>query len=191
MCFVCAGAGHEAKNCPRRAANKRAAPADPTRKSAPKAPRTFTAAVQLAVVDLPPADPAHDPPADEVPPPVPEAMCDTPSDHQVDILHLVQYSTRVPPPEQEPPRDATLAITGSDKPVDPSVTSDPPASDKPVEQHLPASTSTGPTESNMETATRVEHDPPPPMDTNSPSVVIDTSAYSMDAFPNLDQKTPL
>ena len=66
-CFVCAGAGHEAKNCPWHAANKLAAPADPTRDTASKAPRTFAAAVQPAAVVLPPADPARDPPADKAP----------------------------------------------------------------------------------------------------------------------------
>ena len=35
-CFVCSGTGHEAKNCPRQAANKRAAPADPTHSKAPR-----------------------------------------------------------------------------------------------------------------------------------------------------------
>ena len=113
--------------------------------------------------------------------------CDPLSDHQVDSTPPGAQPTRVPPSEQEPPRDATLAKTASDKHVDPSLTSDPPASDKPVKQNLPASTSTGPTESTLETATQVEHDPTPPMDTNSPSVVTDTSTHSMDAFPNLDQ----
>ena len=96
-CFVCAGAWHEAKNCPWQAANKRAAPADPTNATASKAPRTFAAAAQPAAVIIPPADPVRDPPADEVPPPIPAATGDPPSDHPVDPLHGPQ-PTRVPPP---------------------------------------------------------------------------------------------
>ena len=100
-CFVCTGAGHEAKNCPLRAANKRAAPADHTREAAPKAPRTFAAAVQPAAVDLPLADPACDPPANKVPPPVPEETRDTPSsDHQV---------ASITPPGAQPTRVSRLA----------------------------------------------------------------------------------
>ena len=123
-------------------------PGDPTRELGPKIPRTFAAAVQ-------PAAPSH----------LPVIFLRTRSpllSHRqrvihhratkLTVFHLLQTNW-VPPPEQEPPRDATLVITASDKPVEPSVTLDPPAPDKPVEQHLPASTFTGPTESNMETAT--------------------------------------
>ena len=66
------------------------------------------------------------------------------------------------------------------------VASDPPASYKPVEHTLSASTSTGHTESNLEIVTQVEPVPTPPMDMNSPSVT-GTTIHSMDAFPNLDQ----
>ena len=174
-CFVCAGAGHEAKNCPRRAANKRAAPADPATATALKAPRTFAAVIQPATVVHLPADPEHDPPTDEVPPPVAAVTRDPPSDPLLDSFPPGTQPTRVPPPEQDPPRDATVAKTISETSIDLAVASGTPASDQPVE-HTSIST-----ESNLATATRVEPDKTPSMDTT------EKSTYSMDEFPNLDQ----
>ena len=51
-CVVCTGTGHEAKNCPKKAANKRPAPLDNTHN---KAPRTYAASIATNVTDRPPA----------------------------------------------------------------------------------------------------------------------------------------
>ena len=50
--FMCTGAGHEAKNCPKKAANKRPAPPDNTHS---KAPRTYAESTAHKVTDRPPA----------------------------------------------------------------------------------------------------------------------------------------
>ena len=177
-CFVCTGAWHEAKNCPRWAANKRAAPADPATATASKAPRTFAAVVQPAAVIHLPADPEQDPPTDVVPPPVAAVKSDPPLDPPMDSFPPGTQPTRVPPPEQDPPQDATMAKTISDTSIDLAVASDPPATDQPVEH---TSISTDSMESNLATATRVEPEKTPSMDTT------DKSTYLMDEFPNLDQ----
>ena len=51
-CFVCTGAGHEAKNCPKKAANKRPAPVDTTRAVSNKAPPTRMRRRQLPPTPL-------------------------------------------------------------------------------------------------------------------------------------------
>ena len=51
-CFVCTGAGHEVKNCPKKAANKRPAPPDNTHN---KAPQTYAESTAHKVTDRPPA----------------------------------------------------------------------------------------------------------------------------------------
>ena len=174
-CFVCAGAGHEAKNCPRRTANKRAAPADPaTATTASKIPRTFAAAVEIAPVIHPPTE--HDPPTGDVPLSVAVLTRNVPSDPLTDSFPPGTQLPRGPPPEPDPPQNATVVTNSSDTPTDLAV--DPPASDLPVEH---TSISTDLTESPLATATRVENETAPSMDTT------DQSTHSMDTFPNLDK----
>ena len=80
-CVVCIGAGHEAKNCPKKAANKRPAPLDNTHN---KALRTYAASIATNFTDRPPAgDPAavttHPITTDGAPPAIPEVHPSTTS----------------------------------------------------------------------------------------------------------------
>ena len=97
-CFVCSGDGHEAKNCPRRTANKRAAPADTTSSKAPKAPRTFAAAVEPAADINPPAGTVQDQPAVVVLPPIQTETGDLSSDHPGPQQSRVSQPATDPPP---------------------------------------------------------------------------------------------
>ena len=161
-CFVCSGAGHEAKNCPRRTANKRAAPADTT---SSKAPCTFAAAVEPAADIHPPAGAVQDQPAVVVLPPIQTETGDLSSDHPE------PQQSRVLQPATDPPPAAAVATTTSDKP------SGPPASVTPVAQTLPAS--------KLDLGTQ-EPESTPQMDTTTSSIP-DPTVHSMDPFPNLDQ----
>ena len=72
-CFVCSGAGHEAKNCPKKAANKRPAPQDHSNN---KAPRTYAEQTAPDSTARPPAGdqaavPIRSTTTDGVPPPPP------------------------------------------------------------------------------------------------------------------------
>ena len=164
-CFVCSGAGHEAKNCPRRTTNKRAAPADTTSSKAPKAPRMFAAAIEPATDINPPAGTVHDQPAVAVLPPIQTETGDLSSNHPG------PQQLRVPQPATDPPPAAAVATTTSDKP------SGPPASATPIAQTLPAS--------NLDLGTQ-EPESTPQMDTSTSSIP-DPTVHSMDPFPNLDQ----
>ena len=72
-CFVCSSAGHEAKNCPKKAANKRPAPQDHSNN---KAPRTYAEQTAPDSTARPPAGdqaavPICSTTTDGVPPPPP------------------------------------------------------------------------------------------------------------------------
>ena len=157
-CFVCSSAGHEAKNCPKKAANKRPAPQDHSNN---KAPRTYAEQTAPDSTARPPAGdqaavPICSTTTDGVPPPpppppparrstithlVPEAH-DSPSGDSTDHPGTTPFagadlttneSNTVASAEVQPEMDVTEQRSGADPPpFESSSTTDSPASAVPV-----------------------------------------------------------
>ena len=191
-CFVCSGAGHEAKHCPKKAANKRPAPADPPRDGSTKVPRTYAAKTASIATDRPPAgDPAAETTSttttDGVPTPVPEVIStttesavaaqdqhpedssDRPGETPFSRMDTsTTSSTHVVPTVDD--MEVTEQRSGADPP---STTADPPTSAVPVPPHNGTdSTHAIPPSTEQPTKTALPADDPP--------------SNISDTFPNLE-----